>query len=110
MVIVDSSTVGLEAIILCKPVLAANFSHSLKSCSYAESGAALGVYAPEDFAKAVETVLCDRVVQERLRVAREKFVYEYAFKLDGAASKRISDLLMDLDRIVKSETPATEAF
>jgi glycosyltransferase involved in cell wall biosynthesis len=110
IVIVDSSTVGLEAIILGKPVIAANFSHSLKSFSYAESGAALGVYTPEDFAEAVEKVLHDRAVQERLRVAREKFVYEYAFKLDGAASKRISDLLMEFDRIVKSEIPATEAF
>lgn len=93
IVITMFSTVGLEAIILDKPVITINLTNKPDSYPYAESGAALGVYKPEDISNAIKKVLYDPEVGMALKKCRKKFVYEHAYKMDGLASRRVADLI-----------------
>ena len=47
----------------------------------------------DDIAPAIEDVLNNRAVQERLARYRKKFVYDQAYKLDGKASRRVAELI-----------------
>jgi len=87
------STVALEAMILGKPVVTVNLTNQPDFVPYAQSGAALGVYRAEDIAPAVKKALDDPETRERLKLGREKFLYEQFYKLDGQATKRVVELI-----------------
>ncbi|MFC1926570.1 UDP-N-acetylglucosamine 2-epimerase, partial [Chloroflexota bacterium] len=94
------STVGLEAMILGKPVIQVNLSKRPDTPSfitqYADSGAAIGVSRVEDVAPAIRSILTDSEVRQRLEDGRKKYVYEYAYKQDGKASQRVADLIISM--------------
>ncbi|ODS40494.1 hypothetical protein BEH94_06720 [Candidatus Altiarchaeales archaeon WOR_SM1_SCG] len=96
LLIMEQSTVGLEAMILDKPVITLNFSGEPDYYHYAESGAVLGVYNEKDLIINIEKALYDKKTQERLKKAREKFVYEHAYKQDGKATERVCDSIEEM--------------
>lgn len=96
LVMVFNSGVGLEAMILDKPVITINLTGQLDAVPYASSGAAIGVYRQEDIAPAMRDALYNEEVRQRLAVNRKKFVYDYAYKQDDQASKRVAQLIKNL--------------
>ncbi len=65
---------------------------------YASSGAAIGVYREEDIAPAMRDALYNEEARQRLAVNRKKFVYDYAYKQDRQASKRVAKLIKNMIR------------
>lgn len=100
LVIMEQSTVGIEAMILDKPVITLNFSGEPEDVPYAGSGAALGVYKEEDLVINIKKALYDKEAREKLKKAREKFVYERAYLQDGKATERFCDLI---EGMIKNE-------
>jgi len=93
LVVVSNSTVGLEAMILDKPVLVVDFATQLEKIPYVSSGAALSAHKPEEIALAVKEILGNEQVRQNLSEARKRFVHEYAYIQDGKASKRVAELI-----------------
>jgi len=90
------STSALEAMMLDKPVIVINLSGDPDIMPYAERGAALGVYKEEDIIPTIRRALYDPETKKELARNRSKFVYEYAYKIDGKASRRVADLIMKM--------------
>ena len=110
LVIVFNTGVGLEAMILDKSLITINLTGQPDVVPYASSGAAIGVYREEDIAPAMRDALYNEEVRQRLAVNREKFVYDYAYKQDGQASKRIAQLIKNMieESRTKGETTHRE--
>lgn len=87
------STTGLEAMLKGKPVITINYSGQPDKMPYAKAGAALGVYHPNDFISTLRLILEDLQTQTQLRKQQERFIREYAFRIDGQATQRIVDLI-----------------
>ncbi|PKP61393.1 MAG: hypothetical protein CVT88_00225 [Candidatus Altiarchaeales archaeon HGW-Altiarchaeales-1] len=96
LVIIEDSTVGIEAIILGKPVIRINFSGHQEVMPYVSSGAALGCYKEEDLIIDIKKALYDKETKEKLKNAREKFSYEYAYLPDGKATERVCNLIEEM--------------
>ncbi|GAH91176.1 unnamed protein product, partial [marine sediment metagenome] len=96
LVIISNSTVGLDAMILDKPVVMVNLGRQVEGIAYVSSGAALGAYSLEDIAPAVREALSNEQVRQDLAEARKRFIYEYAYIQDGKAAKRIADLIVQM--------------
>jgi hypothetical protein len=99
LLITPWSTVGLEAMIMDKPVITMDLTgrvvpHHVSKRLYAKSGAAIAIYNEEDLIPAIKDALYNGEVRKNLAEARKKFVYEYAYKQDGPASKRVADLII----------------
>lgn len=102
LLICENSTVGLEAMILDKPVVTVNLGNP-SEIPYASYGAALGAYEAEDIAPAIKKALYNIQVRKELESNRKKFVYEYAYIQDGQASKRVTDLIIQMIEESKKE-------
>jgi len=96
LVIVTESTVGLDAMVLDKPVVVVKLNSRLGSKDYISGGVALGAYSPGDIAPVVREVLHNEQVRQELAEARKRFVYEHAYIQDGKASKRIAELIAQM--------------
>ncbi len=95
------STVGLEAMLFAKPVIVVNFTGRPCVMGYAESGAAINVCKEEDLAPAIWKALYDPQIREELTQYRKKFINEHVYKLDGQASKRVAELIVELIKKAK---------
>jgi hypothetical protein len=96
LVIISESTVGLDAMVLDKPVVVVNLSKCPDGIAYVSKGAARGAYRPEDIAPVVREVLNNEQVRRELAEARKRFVYEYAYIQDGKASRRVAELIRQM--------------
>jgi len=99
IVITGFSATALDAMMLDKPVITVNFTGMEDPLPFAESGAAIGVYDERDLIQAIERGLCDEEVREKLRKAREKFIYEHAYKKDGKSAERVVGLIEQMARV-----------
>jgi len=93
MVITDISTIGLEAIMLGMPVITLNYTDKKDAMPYASSGAAIGVYKPDDLKEAIDKILHDEDTQRTLEESRKQFLQDYLYKLDGRSSERVARLI-----------------
>lgn len=96
------STTALEAMMLDKPVITINLTGEPDLMPYAKSGAALGVYDGKDLKDAIEKILNNKKTQQRLKKAREKFVYGMVYKMDGKASERVVGLIKSMKKTRKA--------
>jgi hypothetical protein len=106
LVIISESTVGLDAMVLDKPVVVVNLNGQPDGIAYVSSGTARGAYSPEDIAPVVREVLNNEQVRQELAEARKRFVYEYAYIQDGKACRRVAELIgqmMQKKRVVTLE-------
>jgi hypothetical protein len=96
VLISGNSTVGLEAMILDRPIVTVALcsqSEIPPEIFYASCGAALGVYKAEDITPAIKDALYNEEIRKKLAEARKKFIYEHAYIQDGKASERVAKLI-----------------
>lgn len=93
VVITGFSATALDAMMLDKPVITVNFTGLEDPLPFAESGAAIGVYEEKDLVPAIKMGLYDEDAREKLRGAREKFVYEHSHKRDEKSTERVIKLI-----------------
>ncbi|CEG13086.1 hypothetical protein MSIBF_A320004 [groundwater metagenome] len=92
-VLMEFSTAAIETTILNKPIIILNLSGGKDILPYVEESIALGIYKEEDLIINIKKVLYDKETQEKLKNAREKFVYEHAYLQDEKATERICNLI-----------------
>jgi len=93
IVITGFSTTALDAMILDKPVITVNLTGLPDPIPYAKKGAAIGVCGEKHLVEAIKTGLYNENAREKLREAREKFLNEHAYKVDGKATERVAELV-----------------
>jgi|GEM_PF-957629 len=96
LLLTKNSTTGLEAMIFDKPVVTIELGKRREQVPYGATGAAISVHNTGDIKAAIEKSLKDSKTQELLKANRAKFVYDYAYKIDGLAAKRISDKIEEI--------------
>jgi len=92
LVIMCDSTAGLEALILDKPLIAINMSTNY--IPYAQQGVAIGVERFDEIGPAIKAGLYDEGAKKRLEACRKRFVFDYAYKIDGNAGNRVRDFIL----------------
>ncbi len=93
LVVVSNSTVGLEAMILGKPVVVVDTYAGGEVVPYVASGAALGASRPEEIISAVTRALSEEGVSKAMEMSRKEFIREYAYLQDGRAADRVGQLI-----------------
>jgi hypothetical protein len=95
----SESTLNYEAMILDKPVIILNFGGGRKDwLPFVKEGAALGVYAPEGVASAVQKVLHNAKVKRELSAKMQKLVNAHCHRIDGKSAARAADVIKELVR------------
>lgn len=95
LVLTDWSSVGLEAILLDKPLLQVNFmNEEIESyVRYFDFGASIHVTKYNELEKITNQVLVEEKNLNQLKLGREKVTEQYNFKNDGKAAQRIYEIL-----------------
>ncbi len=93
ILLTESSTVGLDSMIQGIPVITINFTGRPDIIPYASSGAAIGVKNQDELIEAIKKILYDEDTTRKLHSNMKQFVFDYAYKMDGHAYKRIVDLI-----------------
>lgn len=92
LLVASYSTVILEAIILGKLCVTAYLMKGSDPTPYFKD-VTLRVYKEEDLGPAIKKTLYDDKVREALKQAGAKFVFEHAYRMDGRATERVTDLI-----------------
>ena len=93
VVITAYSTVGLESLLLGKPVIDVNLTNRPYYQDYVAEGVALGIRKEEELVKAIQSLAEDTQVRKLLGKNRKKYLYEHAYKQDGRAGERVVKLI-----------------
>ena len=91
LVLVGQSTLGLEAMVLGRPVVVLNPSRSFEFVPYVREGAAPVVYERSELVPVIRGLLGPE--RERFEKGRRRFVELYASAADGGSTKRVVDLI-----------------
>jgi hypothetical protein len=103
IVFTTTSTVGSEAILFNKPMICINLTGIPYSVRYDEDGAALLVRNESEILPAIQSVLKDENVREKLQNARQQIQNAYGFALDGRSSERF---VLALTKVLDSHVPS----
>lgn len=87
--VTSSSTTALEAMIVGKPVVVADWLSDPWARPFVESGSVISVKNKDQLAEAVRKALYDRQTLRRLSPKVRKFVHEQTYKQDGRATERV---------------------
>jgi len=98
LVIISNSTVGLETLILNKPLIDINLTNKPYYQDYVKEGVALGIRKEEDLLPAIKSILENETIRKKLEKKRKRYVYEHAYKMDGKAAERVADLITRMIR------------
>lgn len=93
VVIIYFSSVGLDAMLLDKPVIAVNLGKKPDFVDYVASGAALGVSRREEMGGILKKAVCDDETKFRMKAKRDEFIRRYAYKIDGNSTNRVINLI-----------------
>jgi hypothetical protein len=107
LVITHHSTVGLEGVLLEKPVVIVNLTGRPDSFPYVESGVALGAYSAAEVGPAIHAALYDAQARRRMAESRPSFLLRYASRDGAPATDRMVNLALDL---AQSRFPHDEGF
>ncbi len=91
LMITKTSTTGIEAILINKPLIILNLSGKPDTVNFVSEGVAIGVYNPDDLAKSIKMLLED---PDYLHKNREKFIRKYLYRADGKATERLVSILL----------------
>lgn len=94
LVISETTSFALDAMIMGKPVIYANYFTGDDQFPFASSGAAIGAYKNGDIKKAIAGLTLTKIRQ--MDKSRKKFLKDECFKIDGKSSRRIIDLITNL--------------
>jgi len=101
LMITSHSTTGLESMILGTPLMTLNLTGMPDLMPYASSGAAVGVYKEEDIAPGIKNML-DGKTPPNMEENVKKYIYEYAYQIDGKASERVVSII---EKFLNSKSP-----
>jgi hypothetical protein len=96
LVMMIYSTIGIEAIILDKPLICINRMETPHESIFASSEAAIQVNNLDQLVPVIKDVLFNQAIRPKLAKARSKFVNEHAYLQDGKSSERVSDLILKM--------------
>jgi UDP-N-acetylglucosamine 2-epimerase len=91
ILLLESSTVGLEAALLEKPIIGINFNNN-KSV-YISGNVAVEVTNIRDLINSIIEIANNEELNKKLSEARSKFVYEQTYLKDGKSSERIAKII-----------------
>lgn len=91
--LIFNSTVGLEALLLDRPLVAIQYYPRTEKIPYVAWRTALGVGRPEELVPVVTRALFDEGVRDSLRAAREAMLDRIVFSRDGRSADRVADLV-----------------
>lgn len=95
VVVTDFSTLGSEALLMRKPVIAVNFNQEEHCVRFEESGAAIAVKSIGQFMQAVSELTTENsMVLRNLNYDRAELFY--GEKIDGLAADRFLSAILDL--------------
>ncbi len=93
LVIISDSTVGLETILLDRPLIDINLSQAPFWMDYVERGAALGVRKEEELLPVMLSILNNEKVRKKLRKNCKQYIYGHMHKQDSKAAERVAQLV-----------------
>lgn len=96
LLLTETSTTALEAMLVEKPVIIINLDNKPEMIPFVRSGAAIGVYKPENIVSAVKDALYNEDIRKKLAEKRKRFVYEQAYMVDGKAAERVVNLIKEM--------------
>jgi len=96
ILITVNSTAGLEAAILNKPIITLN---SPDYIDYANNGIAIETKNSKEVASAINKILNDKEIKEKLDNNRKKYIFNHCYKIDGKAGDRIKRIVESMIRI-----------
>lgn len=96
LLFVGQSTLGLEAMILGRPVVVLNPSRAFEFVPYVSEGAAPAVYEAGELVPVLTSLLGDD--RARFEAGRHRFVERYASAADGGSTARVVDLIRTMAR------------
>ncbi|MFH1308561.1 MAG: CDP-glycerol glycerophosphotransferase family protein [Patescibacteria group bacterium] len=86
------STVAIESVLLGTPVVTINLGDD-SYIDYSKDNVGFRILKEEDFLPTLRKVLYDEEFKKEFLEAKEKFIANYNYKLDGKATKRILEIL-----------------
>ena len=96
-VIVCKLSAGIiEAAFLGKPSIMLNLINRFQLAPFAEEGFALAAYDQESLRDALDELLNETEKRQWLIASLERFAARFAYKVDGKASERVTDVLLRL--------------
>jgi len=96
LLITTWSTVGLEAMILDKPIVVINLMGRPDMTSYVEKSAAIAVNMPNTLSGIIGQILYDDDTIQRIKEGRNKYILDYTYRSDGKASERVAKLIQKM--------------
>ena len=88
------STAAIEFVLMNKPVIALNLGSKEKEyIDYTKIGVGFKITKKKYFLPALETCLNDKKFKIKFKKARQKFIKNYNFKMDGKALERIVKII-----------------
>lgn len=95
LVITDWSSVGLEAVLLDKPMLQVSFTDEEinKYVRYFDFEASIYINEYDELEKKSAEILLDEKHLDKLSIGRQKVIEQYNFRNDGKAAQRIYQIL-----------------
>ena len=96
LLITTWSTVGLEAMILDKPIIVINLMNRPDMTSYVEKGAAIEVNISNTLSGFIKQMLHDDYTIQKIKEGSNKYVSDYTGRSDGKASERVGKLIMEI--------------
>ena len=96
VIVINSSLVGLEAAILSKPVILANFSGLPDRLNYVSEGIALGAKSEIELRKFLDLLLDSPDARAKLSEARQTFFEKQLRGLDGNSTERVVTVIGEL--------------
>jgi predicted glycosyltransferase len=92
IIIIKNSTTAMEAIVLGKPVISLNLSGQPDPVEYVREGVALGITDSRLLKDGIGQLLKD---DHELAANRQKYIEEYLYKVDGQATHRVINIILD---------------
>jgi len=90
------STVGVEGIILNRPVIKLADLGKYREDSILEYGKVLKARIDEDISTLVKKALYDKEVRGKLKEVRGELIKDYLYKIDGKAHERVVNLMYEI--------------
>jgi hypothetical protein len=100
LMIAKHSATAMEAVAMDKPVIILNIEGEPDIGGYVSEGVALGVSPGDDLVAVIERLLSDDSELKRNRAA---YIERYLYRIDGKASQRVADLIMDTLKRTRKE-------
>jgi CDP-glycerol glycerophosphotransferase (TagB/SpsB family) len=115
VVITGISGTGLETLALNKTLVIINlregggyFPPGYEYIPYVGSGVAFSASYLEELPSVIKAAIFDQEEIRKRRARSPEFVYHHLYKLDGQASKRVADLILEMVAASKNKPPSCD--